>query len=45
MREIYTDDVEGISTLIRNAKNVYPADDLDEKKAAYALMAIIYGLI
>lgn len=44
VREIYTDDVDGISMLIGYAKKLYPANGLDEKKAAYALLAIIYGL-
>ena len=41
---IYTTDIEGITKLIEYAKKVYKADDLDENEAAYAFLAMIYGL-
>lgn len=44
IREIYAEDIEGISALIGYAKKVHAVDELDEKKAAYALLAMIYGL-
>ncbi|MOA07081.1 transcriptional regulator BetI [compost metagenome] len=42
--EIYLEDIEGISSLINYAKRTYQIDELDEKRAAYTLLAMIYGL-
>ena len=44
MRENYTKDVDGIALLIKNAQRVYAADGLDDKEAAYAILAMIFGL-
>lgn len=44
MRETYVQDVEGISVLIGLAKKGSPASDLHDKRSAYALFAMIYGL-
>lgn len=41
---IYAADIEGITELIAYAKKKYGADNLDDKQAAYALLAMIYGL-
>lgn len=44
MRQTYENDVEGISLLVQNAKKVYSVNELNEKNAAYAMLAMIYGL-
>ena len=44
MRENYTQDVDGIALLVKNARRIYAADDLDDKEAAYAILAMILGL-
>ncbi|MGM1046973.1 MAG: TetR family transcriptional regulator [Bacillota bacterium] len=44
MRETYVNDIDGISWLIRNAQKAYSINELDDKNAAYALLAMIYGL-
>lgn len=44
MRQTYENDVEGISLLVRNAKKMSSVNELDEKNAAYAILAMIYGL-
>ncbi|MBR0600387.1 TetR family transcriptional regulator [Sinanaerobacter chloroacetimidivorans] len=44
MKNIFADDVEGISILVQFAKKVYSASQLDEKETAYALLSMIYGL-
>ncbi|MDF2988199.1 MAG: hypothetical protein K0R50_3709 [Eubacterium sp.] len=44
MREVYTEDVEAISRLMAYAKQVYTLEKPDEKREAYALLAMIYGL-
>lgn len=44
VRDIYTEDVEGISNIIGYAKKLNHTGELNEKKAAYALLAMIYGL-
>jgi TetR/AcrR family transcriptional regulator, transcriptional repressor of bet genes len=44
VREIYADDIKGISVLMRNAQKEYPVDGFNENKAAYTLLAMIYGL-
>lgn len=44
VREIYFEDIEGISSLISYAKKEYLVNELDEKRAAYTLLAMIYGL-
>lgn len=44
MQETYTKDVEGISNLMRFVKDTNSLEDIDEKKTAYTLFAIIYGL-
>ena len=44
VKEIYAEDVKGIAGLIRNAKKANSAEGLKEDKAAYALLAMIYGL-
>lgn len=44
MREVNTGDVEGITELIRHAAGICRTDKPDERKAAYALLAMIYGL-
>lgn len=44
MRETYVQDVEGISMLIGLVTKGSPASDLHDKRSAYALFAMIYGL-
>ncbi len=44
LKAIYFNDVEGISSLMCYAKGAYSLEDIDEKKAAYSLLAMIYGL-
>jgi len=44
VRELYANDIQGISVLMRNAQKEYPVDGFNENKAAYALLAMIYGL-
>lgn len=44
MREVYTEDVEGISQLMQYAKKTYKIENLDDKETAYTLLALIYGL-
>jgi len=41
---IYAADIEGITLLIQYAKKANPAEKIDEKETAYALLAMIYGL-
>jgi TetR/AcrR family transcriptional repressor of bet genes len=42
--KIYADDIKGISVLMNYAKKMYQLDGINEKKSAYALFAMIYGL-
>ncbi|RCX19723.1 TetR family transcriptional regulator [Fontibacillus phaseoli] len=44
MLETYAQDIEGISSLIRHARKADSISELDDKHAAYALLAMIYGL-
>ena len=44
MRQTYANDVEGISLLVRNAKKASSVNELNENNAAYAILAMIYGL-
>lgn len=44
IKEIYLKDVEGISLLMRNVMNIYPTKEQNDKKAAYLLLATIFGL-
>lgn len=44
VRKVYIKDIEGISSLIKNVKSQYPAKDIDDNKAAYAILALVYGL-
>lgn len=44
MVENYTKDVSGIALLMQHAKKEYPSADFDDMNAAYALLAMIYGL-
>jgi TetR/AcrR family transcriptional repressor of bet genes len=44
VRKIYADDITGISALMNGAKKMYHRDELNENNAAYALLAMIYGL-
>lgn len=44
IQENYAKDVDGIALLVHNAKKVCPAKELDDKNAAYAILALIYGL-
>ena len=44
MRDIYTNDVNGISLLMQYGKKTYGAVEIDEKEAAYTLLTMLYGL-
>lgn len=44
MQEAYTKDVLGISQLMKWVKDTNLSESIDEKKTAYTLFAIIYGL-
>jgi TetR/AcrR family transcriptional regulator, transcriptional repressor of bet genes len=44
MQETYRSDVEGISTLMEHVIQVNALGNIDEKKTAYTLFAMIYGL-
>lgn len=44
MLENYKKDVSGIALLMQNAKKEYPKEDFNDTNAAYALLAMIYGL-
>jgi TetR/AcrR family transcriptional repressor of bet genes len=44
LKNIYTEDIEGISVLMGFAKKMYHIEGLNETKNAYTLFAIIYGL-
>jgi len=44
LRTTYTNDVNGISLFMRYAKQNSCVNEFDEKRAAYTLLALIYGL-
>ncbi len=44
LKELYHSDVEGITQMLLYAKNTLGTESIDEKKSAYALLALIYGL-
>jgi TetR/AcrR family transcriptional repressor of bet genes len=44
LKEVYSSDIEGISSIMLYAKKSYNVEKIDENKAAYGLLAMIYGL-
>lgn len=44
LKEAFSEDIDGISSIIQYAKGVNNLEAIDEKKAAYGLLAMIYGL-